>query len=98
MQETINFEIGGQTYKLVGNNRELTELAAKLVNDKYNSITNVSQAANNREVALMLTALNLAEEKVFLTKEITNDEEVFSIEVEKMTNFVQNEIDKLLIS
>lgn len=98
MQETINFEIGGQTYKLVGNNRELTELAAKLVNEKYNSITNVSQAANNREVALMLTALNLAEEKVFLTKEIANDEEVFSLEVEKMTNFIQNEIDKLLIS
>ena len=97
MQETINFEIGGQTYKLVGNNKELTEMAASLVNEKYNSIKNVSQSANNREIALMLTALNLAEEKVSLNKQKIQDEETLLLEIDKMTSYVQNEIDKLLI-
>jgi cell division protein ZapA (FtsZ GTPase activity inhibitor) len=95
MQETINFEIGGQTYKLVGNNKELTELAATLVNEKYNSIKSVSQSANNREIALMLTALNLAEEKVSLSRQNSLEEDAILLEIEKMISFVQEEVNKL---
>lgn len=94
MQETINFEIGGQSYKLVGNNKELTELAAAMVNEKYNSIKNVSQSANNREIALMLTALNLAEEKVSLDKRLLIEQESLLAEFQKLLNFLQNEIEK----
>jgi cell division protein ZapA (FtsZ GTPase activity inhibitor) len=97
MQETINFEIGGQTYKLVGNNKELTELAASLVNEKYNSIKSVSQSANSREIALMLTALNLAEEKVSLSRKNAMDEVAVLSEIDKMIRYVQEEIDRLIV-
>ncbi|OGU60293.1 MAG: hypothetical protein A2X64_03610 [Ignavibacteria bacterium GWF2_33_9] len=96
MQETINFEIGGQSYKLVGNNKELTEKAASLVNEKFNSIKNVSQSASNREIALMLTALNLAEEKESLDQLFEEKEKVLLQEIEKIDSYVNEELEKLI--
>jgi cell division protein ZapA (FtsZ GTPase activity inhibitor) len=96
MQETINFEIGGQSYKLVGNNKIITEKAAELVNDKFETITNISSAATNREIAFMLTALNLAEEQVSTIEEYKRDEKALLRIVDDMVNYVQNEISKLI--
>ncbi len=47
MQEVISFEIGGQTYKLTGNNKELTARAAHLVNNKYEIIKKTKCGGNN---------------------------------------------------
>jgi len=60
MQEVLSFEIGGQTYKLTGNNKELTARAAHLVNNKFEIIKKQSVAATTRENIYMLSALNLA--------------------------------------
>lgn len=96
MQETINFEIGGQSYKLIGNNKVLTEKAAELVNEKYQTITNISSAATNREIAFMLTSLNLAEEQVSKVEEFKKDEKVLLRIVDDIIHYVQNEISKLI--
>ncbi|MGB9702006.1 MAG: cell division protein ZapA [Candidatus Kapaibacteriota bacterium] len=96
MQETINFEIGGQSYKLIGNNKVLTEKAAELVNEKYQTITNISTAATNREIAFMLTSLNLAEEQVSKVEEFKKDEKVLLRIVDDIIHYVQNEISKLI--
>ncbi len=96
MQETINFEIGGQTYKLIGNNKEMTAKAANLVNNRFTAITSKSAAASNREIAFMLTALNLAEEQLNQSETAKLDEESISNEVNRIINYVQNEISKLV--
>jgi len=96
MQEVISFEIGGHTYKLIGNNKELTARAAHLVNNKYEIIKKQSVAATTRESIYMLSALNLAEELVELDQQKEKIEEYVEIEVNKMISFVHNELNHLL--
>lgn len=96
MQEVISFEIGGQTYKLTGNNKELTARAAHLVNNKYEIIKKQSVAATTRENIFMLSALNLAEELVEIDIQHENLDEFVENEVNKMISFVHNELNHLL--
>ena len=96
MQEVISFEIGGQTYKLTGNNKELTARAAHLVNNKYEIIKKQSVAATTRENIYMLSALNLAEELVEIDIQHENTDEFVENEVNKMISFVHNELNHLL--
>lgn len=96
MQEVISFEIGGQTYKLTGNNKELTARAAHLVNNKYEIIKKQSVAATTRENIYMLSALNLAEELVEIDIQHENTDEFVENEVNKMITFVHNELNHLL--
>jgi len=96
MQEVISFEIGGQTYKLTGNNKELTARAAHLVNNKYEIIKKQSVAATTRENIYMLSALNLAEELVKIDLQQENTDEFVETEVNKMISFVHNELNQLM--
>ncbi len=96
MQEAIIFEIGGQSYKLIGNDKESTARAAALVSEKYDIINEQSAASSNRELVFMLSALNLAEE---LLKEKNNPKQVAEYlekEANKMLDYVQVEIDNLI--
>ncbi len=96
MQEVISFEIGGQTYKLTGNNKELTARAAHLVNNKYEIIKKQSVAATTKENIYMLSALNLAEELVEIDIQQENTDEFVEDEVNKMISFVHNELNQLM--
>lgn len=96
MQEIISFEIGGQTYKLTGNNKELTARAAHLVNNKYEIIKKQSVAATTKENIYMLSALNLAEELVEIDIQQENTDEFVENEVNKMISFVHNELNQLM--
>lgn len=96
MQEVISFEIGGQTYKLTGNNKELTAKAAHLVNNKFEIIKKHSVAATTKENIFMLSALNLAEELVEMDIQKGNIEEYVETEVNKMITFVHDELNHLL--
>ncbi len=96
MQEVISFEIGGQTYKLTGNNKELTARAAHLVNNKYEIIKKQSVAATTKENIYMLSALNLAEELIEIDLQQENTDEFVENEVNKMISFVQNELNQLM--
>jgi len=96
MQEVLSFEIGGQTYKLTGNNKELTARAAHLVNNKFEIIKKQSVAATTRENIYMLSALNLAEELVELEIQKENIEDYVETEVNKMISFVHNKLNHLL--
>lgn len=96
MQEIISFEIGGQTYKLTGNNKELTARAAHLVNNKYEIIKKQSVAATTKENIYMLSALNLAEELVEIDIQQENTDEFVENEVNKMISFVHNELSQLM--
>lgn len=96
MQEVISFEIGGQTYKLAGNNRELTARAAHLVHNKYEIIKKQSVAATSKENIFMLSALNLAEELVEIDIQHEKTDEFVENEVNKMISYVHNELNHLL--
>lgn len=96
MQEIITFEIGGQTYKLTGNNKELTEQAARILEEKYNLVRERSVAATTRETIYMLSALNIAEELIERSSECEKIEEYIDNEVDKMIAYVHNELNHLL--
>lgn len=96
MQEVISFEIGGQTYKLTGNNKELTARAAHLVNNKYEIIKKQSVTATTRENIYMLSALNLAEELVEFDIQQEKTDEFVEKEVNKMISYVHNELNQLI--
>ena len=96
MQEAIIFEIDGQSYKLIGNDKESTARAAALVSDKYEIINNQSVASSNRELVFMLSALNLAEELLREKDNLKQIAEYLEKEADKMLDYVQVEIDNLI--
>lgn len=96
MQEAIIFEIDGQSYKLIGNDKESTARAATLVSEKYEIINNQSVASSNRELVFMLSALNLAEELLREKDNLKQIAEYLEKEADKMLDYVQVEIDNLI--
>jgi len=91
MAEKIKVKIRGKEYLLKGDDENLVIQAGGLVNEEINSLGG-SYLNQPEETIAVLAALNIAEKKLKLNKEKTNDENYLVTELDRMAKYLDDAI------
>lgn len=87
--ESVQVVIGNQEYKLLGN-PDIIQKAALEVNTHFDNLNNSNIAASKTSTVPILTALNLAEEKILSEDRNQQISDYISTELDKMIEFLQD--------
>ena len=93
MAEKIRVKIRGKEYLLKGDDESLILQAGEVVNDEFKALGN-SFLNQPDETIAVLAALNIAEKKLKLNKEKTNDENYLVTELDRMAKYLEDAISK----
>jgi cell division protein ZapA (FtsZ GTPase activity inhibitor) len=91
MAEKIRVKIRGKEYLLKGDDEATILQAADLVNTEVKALGNANLNQPEETIA-MLAALNIAEKKLKLDKQKTNDENYLVTELDRMAKFLNDAI------
>ncbi|MFH1050873.1 MAG: cell division protein ZapA [bacterium] len=91
MAEKIRVKIRGKEYLLKGDDESLILQASGIVDDEFKILGN-NYLNQPDETIAVLAALNIAEKKLKLSKEKTNDENYLVTELDRMAKFLEDAI------
>jgi len=93
MAEKIKVKIRGKEYLLKGDDESLVHQAGEIVNEEIQALGS-SYLNQPEETIAVLAALNIAEKKLKLNKEKTNDENYLVTELDRMAKYLDEAISK----
>jgi len=93
MAEKIRVKIRGKDYLLKGDDESLILQAGEIVNDEINALGS-GYLNQPEETIAVLAALNIAEKKLKLNKEKTNDDNYLVTELDRMAKYLEDAISK----
>lgn len=93
MQDIKEFTIAGETYKLHGENLDLTAEAVDLVNKRMEEIKKIYKTKLTLIDLSVLTALNLAVDLINNKNKLAVNDSVVEEEIEKINKYLKENIE-----